>query len=120
MPREDSRLSPPGGGRSMTLTIYDSLLACLEQTPEFRDLREGVLDRRGAVSVEGVSGAGKALLCAGLLGPADRYRSQTEGSFGSSCCMRVWSFSSSVATFIAWLPDTEEGARVGCRDYAST
>lgn len=46
--------------------IHDQLMHCLRLSPEFRELLDRV-NVTSALCVEGVSGAGKALLCAGLL-----------------------------------------------------
>ena len=51
----------------MARGILDSLHEALAQSDEFRDLRSRMDSHGAAVCVEGVSGAGKALLCAGLL-----------------------------------------------------
>jgi len=51
----------------MTRGILESFHSCLGEAPEFVDLVQRLQRPSGAVCVEGVSGAGKALLCAGIL-----------------------------------------------------
>ena len=51
----------------MTSSILHSLQDLLDQSEEFRDLRERAAHAASGLCVEGVSGAGKAMLCAGLL-----------------------------------------------------
>ncbi len=50
-----------------TPTFPQGLQACLDRAAEFGDLSTRLRTPAGAVCVEGVSGAGKALLCAGIL-----------------------------------------------------
>jgi len=47
--------------------VRDSLVECLKEAREFGDLVDRLAHGVGSVCVEGVSGAGKALLCAGVL-----------------------------------------------------
>ena len=51
----------------MTPTILNSLQTCLREATEFRDLSQRITQRSAGLCIEGVSGAGKAMLCAALL-----------------------------------------------------